>query len=52
MKVKCISQCQKDRKTIYKAGVTYEIEDKMYQKNKEFFELIEKEDKKKKTNKE
>lgn len=45
MKVKCISQCQKDRKTIYKVGNTYEIEEKMYQKNKEFFKSIEKEEK-------
>lgn len=43
MKVKCIKQCQKDRKIIYKVGNTYDIDEKMYQKNTEFFEAIKKE---------
>lgn len=37
MKVICISTCQKDRKTIYKVGKEYDIPEKMYKKNKQFF---------------
>ena len=43
MKVKCVKQCQQDRKTIYKVGTLYDIDEKMYQKNKEFFEPTKKE---------
>ena len=33
MKVKCISQCQKDRKEIFVAGEIYDISEEMYNKN-------------------
>lgn len=46
MKVKCISQCQQDRKKIYTVGSIYDIEEKMYKKNTEFFKVIEKKENK------
>ena len=48
MKVICTSQCQKDRKTLYEVGKTYDIEEDMFNKNTEFFKKDEKEEKKSK----
>ena len=47
MKVKCISQCQRDRKIIYIEGNIYDIEQEIYEKNKNFFKLINEVDYKK-----
>ena len=38
MKVRCKTQCQKDRKILFKVNEEYDIDKEMYQKNKEFFE--------------
>ena len=46
MKVKCIQQCQKDRKILYLVGKTYDIDEDMFKKNTEFFEKEEKKSKK------
>ena len=46
MKVICISQCQKNRKTLYIVGRTYDIDENMFKKNKEFFKKYEKKSKK------
>lgn len=43
MKVKCISQCQKNRKILYKVGKIYEIDKDMYRRNTTFFEEIKEE---------
>lgn len=43
MKVKCISQCQKDRKEIFVAGEIYDISEEMYNKNTEYFEKVKQE---------
>lgn len=40
MKVKCISQCQTDRKTIYEVGKVYDIEESLYNANKNRFEKV------------
>lgn len=40
MKVRCKTQCQKDRKILFKVNEEYDIDKEMYQKNKEFFEKI------------
>lgn len=42
MKVICINQCQKDRKILFKNGNEYDIEEEMFEKNKEYFKPVEK----------
>ena len=46
MKVICICTCQKDRKTVYKVGKTYDISEEMYIKNTAFFKIAERKNKK------
>ena len=41
MKVICTSTCQKDRKTVFKAGKEYDIPEDMYRKNKAFFKKVD-----------
>ena len=40
MRVKCISQCQSDRKILFEVGKIYDIDKKLYKNNTDRFEKI------------
>lgn len=41
MRVKCVSQCQTDRKTVYECGKEYDIPNELFKSNKDRFVKIE-----------